>query len=457
MHRVSSILAGAAFRSAVLSLLLFLAVFFVAGVVIVSQTSSEAESEIRALVSNEFELFREAADTGDANQLRELVDSSAESAGPRFFVVALYRPDGTLLAGDDIPRPEKLGWSTISSGINATTPSEQYLALTEDIGGNRITFGRTLFFVEVGSAALWRALMLASIVVGVGALAIGYLASHGVSAKLDRMADTLERVARGDSRVRLPVGRSNDQVDRVSRQMNAHLDRLSDLLSTMRNTVISIAHDLKSPLSRAYILLQEAEEAPDEVERGKLLEEAQAEIERLNGIFDTVLRISRIEASDDQSGFAAFSARELVSETLQTFEPVVEEARQQLVESPLHGDATIVGDRRMVVQMLVNLITNASRYSPPGARIELSAGIEDRHPVLVVADNGPGIPADRRTEVFEPFRRLNPERDEKGSGLGLALVQAIATRHRASVRLEDNAPGLRVIVRFPATEASAVV
>jgi len=195
MHRVSSILAGAAFRSAVLLLLLFLAVFFVAGVVIVSQTSSEAESEIRALVSNEFELFREAADTGDLDQLRQLVDSSAAAAGPRFFIVALYRPDGTLLAGDDIPRPAKLGWSTISSGINAKTPSEQYLALTEDIGGNRVTFGRTLFFVEVGSAALWRALMLASIVVGIGALAIGYLASHGVSAKLDRMAETLERVA----------------------------------------------------------------------------------------------------------------------------------------------------------------------------------------------------------------------------------------------------------------------
>ncbi len=110
----------------------------------------------------------------------------------------------------------------------------------------------------------------------------------------------------------------------------------------------------------------------------------------------------------------------------------------------------------MVVQMLVNLITNASRYSPPGARIELSAGIEDQHPVLVVADNGPGIPPDRRSEVFEPFRRLNPERDEKGSGLGLALVQAIATRHRASVRLEDNGPGLRVTVRFPIAAAGAV-
>ena len=109
MHRVGSILAGAAFRSAWLSLLLFLAVFFIAGVVVVSQTSSEAESEIRALISNEFELFRDAAATGGDAQLQQLVAESAQFAGPRYFVVALYQPDGTLLAGDDFPLPAPIG------------------------------------------------------------------------------------------------------------------------------------------------------------------------------------------------------------------------------------------------------------------------------------------------------------------------------------------------------------
>ncbi|MBN9309744.1 HAMP domain-containing sensor histidine kinase [Devosia sp.] len=445
---MGSILAGAAFRSAWLSLLLFLAVFFIAGLVVVSQTRSEAESEIRALISNEFQLFREASANGGDSQLQDLVDESARFAGPRDFVVAYYSADATLLAGDAIPLPAPVGWSTITTAPPGAAP-EQYLALTERIGANLVTFGRTLRFVQVGSDALWRALMLASVVVGIGALGIGYLMSHGVSAKLDRMAATLERVARGESRVRLPVGRSNDQVDRVAVQMNAHLDRLSDLLDTMRNTIISIAHDLKSPLNRAYILLQEAADERGRQGRARLIEEAQGEIERLNGIFDTVLRISRIEASDDQSGFVPFSANKLVGEILQTFEPVIEESRQTLVAHESADDVTIVGDRRMVVQMLVNLITNASRYSPAGARIEVAAGMDDHHPVLVVADNGPGIAEHQRKAVFEPFRRLNPERDEKGSGLGLALVQAIATRHRATVELENNDPGLRVVVRFP--------
>jgi signal transduction histidine kinase len=128
---------------------------------------------------------------------------------------------------------------------------------------------------------------------------------------------------------------------------------------------------------------------------------------------------------------------------------VVEEAGQELVGRRPPVDVPITGDRRMVVEMLVNLITNASRYSPAGSRIELGAAIEDGQPTLVVTDSGPGIPADKRQAVFEPFRRLNPERDERGAGLGLALVKAIATRHRATVELSDNAPGLKVTVRFP--------
>ncbi len=446
MHRVSSILAGAAFHSAWLSLLLFLSVFFVAGIVIVSQTSSEAESEIRALISNEFTLFREAEESGGEAQLKQLVEESAMFPGPRYFIVALYKPDGTLITGDQFPLPAPLGWSTISWSID---PTEQYLAMTQQIGDDMVTFGRTLSFIKVGSAALWRALLLASVVVGAGALVIGYLMSHGVSSKLDRMAATLEQVARGDSRVRLPVSRANDQVDRVSVQMNAHLDRLSDLLGTMRNTVISIAHDLRSPLSRAYILLQQAADRQEPGESTELIEEAGAELERLNGIFDTVLRISRIQASDDQAGFVRFSGQELIAEIRQTFEPVMQEAGQELVTAEAAPDVTFTGDRRMVVQAMVNLIANASRYSPPGARIEVGAGLEGDAPILTVADNGPGIPEERRPEMFEPFRRLNPERDRKGAGLGLALVKAIATRHRASVRLEDNSPGLRVVLRFP--------
>jgi len=99
--------------------------------------------------------------------------------------------------------------------------------------------------------------------------------------------------------------------------------------------------------------------------------------------------------------------------------------------------------------MLVNLIENASRHAGPGARISLAVRADSAQTSIIIADNGPGIPADKRDEVFQPFRRLNAERGSPGAGLGLALVKAVATRHHARIQLGDNAPGLRVTITFP--------
>jgi signal transduction histidine kinase len=236
----------------------------------------------------------------------------------------------------------------------------------------------------------------------------------------------------------------------VSRQINAHLDRLGELLAGMRNTIVAIAHDLKSPLNRAYMLLQDAADEDAPAQASVKLKRAQSEMETLGGVLDTVLRISRIETSDDSSGFAAFSSAALLRDLAQTFEPVLEAAGQTLDSASVPaGGAMVFGDRRMVQQMLVNLIENASRHAGRGARIALSIQAVNGATAIVVADNGPGIPADKREDVFRPFRRLNVSRGTPGAGLGLALVKAIASRHHAHIALGDNQPGLRVTVTFP--------
>jgi len=103
--------------------------------------------------------------------------------------------------------------------------------------------------------------------------------------------------------------------------------------------------------------------------------------------------------------------------------------------------------------MLVNLIENASRYSPEQASI--TVGVEDNGGAitLTVADNGPGIPPERYQDVLKPFYRLEAERETPGSGLGLALVKAIASRHQAEIMLSDNRPGLKVSIGFPPASA----
>ncbi len=112
------------------------------------------------------------------------------------------------------------------------------------------------------------------------------------------------------------------------------------------------------------------------------------------------------------------------------------------------GDAAVHGDRDLLTQLAANLIENAIRYSPDGGCIRVEVALVGGQLVLVVSDDGPGVPAAQRDAVRRRFFRLDASRTTPGSGLGLAMVTAIAELHDAQVTMDDNAPGLRVTVRF---------
>ena len=432
-----------------LFLLLFLAVFGVAGAVILTTTEASMQGELESQITENVNLLRDTQQKEGWTELIQFIDEATPPRAPRHYMFGLFSKTGDHLAGDLLRLPGFREWGRVEAPGGA-----DYLAYVAEIGNSYVIAAGSLSFMNATVTALWRALLLSGALVAAGALVIGYVFSLGASAKLNVMAATLDQVSRGNSAVRLPLGRSNDQIDRISKQINAHLDRLSDLMGNMRRTATAIAHDLKSPLSRAYILLQEAATARDDGKATEMLENAQAEIQSLSGIVDTVLRISRIEASDDRTNFTIFTADSLVSDIAQTFAPVVEAEGCTLnYDVTPGGSAPIYGDRRMLQQLLANLVENAARYCPKGSAITLSTVADNGLVMVAVADDGPGIPLDRREDVLQPFYQLSPERDSRGSGLGLALVQAIATRHHATLQLSDNAPGLKATVTFPPPES----
>lgn len=448
-----NVLSGAAFRSALGFLLLFLIVAGAAGFIILRTTYAALDEEIRSEVRGEIGLLKDAYVAGGAKGLQNFIEAASHARTARYYVVTLIAPDGRVVAGNYDFEPAGLGWSTaeILADSKRTTT---YLVYAEDLDGQIVAFGRPVRHLDVTVDALWRSMSIAGIVITLGVIAVGYGLSLGVSNKLVRMVETLDEVSRGNSEARLPVSASNDQIDQVSRQMNRHLDQLTDLMAAMRNTAVAIAHDLKSPMSRAYLLLQQAtqEELPER--RDEMLEQAQGELESLNAIFEAILRISRIESSRDQSAFAPLLLSEFAADIAQTYEPVVEGLGQSLHFLPsTTAERPVLGDRRMLSQLLVNLIENASRYSPQASSI--TVGVEDTGDAvaLTVADTGPGIPPDRYQDVLKPFYRLEAERETPGSGLGLALVKATTVRHQAEIALSDNRPGLRVTIRFPPANA----
>jgi signal transduction histidine kinase len=111
--------------------------------------------------------------------------------------------------------------------------------------------------------------------------------------------------------------------------------------------------------------------------------------------------------------------------------------------------ASVAGDDDLLAQALANLLENALRHTPEGARIEIEVAAKDGTARLCVRDDGPGIPARLRNAALAPFGRLESSRSTPGSGLGLAIVASVATRHRARLELGDAGPGLEVTITFP--------
>lgn len=177
-----------------------------------------------------------------------------------------------------------------------------------------------------------------------------------------------------------------------------------------------------------------------------LLEEALSESDQINATFDALLRISQIEAGGRKLRFYPLDLGQLVRNVVETYSDVAEDNHQSLIVGRI-DDVLAQGDKELFTQMLVNLIENAITHCPQGTKIAVDLVHGEQCWILSVADDGPGIPEDERTNVFRRLYRLDKSRSTPGSGLGLSLVQAIADFHGAAITIEDNNPGARIVLR----------
>ena len=148
------------------------------------------------------------------------------------------------------------------------------------------------------------------------------------------------------------------------------------------------------------------------------------------------------------AAMSALVLGEVAADVVELYEPLAEEKKVSLSLMP--GPAVVIeGNRSLIAQALANLVDNAIKYTPTGGKVRIRAALSERGVELSVADSGPGIPEGDRPRVTERFVRLEASRNSPGTGLGLSLVAAVAHFHNAQLLLEDNAPGLKAILRFP--------
>jgi signal transduction histidine kinase len=281
-----------------------------------------------------------------------------------------------------------------------------------------------------------------------GGLALAYSAQRRVAA-LNR---TTRRIIAGDLSQRVPVEGSHDEHSELALSVNAMLDQIEGLMAGLRHVGDSIAHDLRGPLTRLRTRLEllSEQESPGKEQVAECL----AQADGLLATFNALLRIARIETGAYRRAFQTVDLAAVVTDVADLYQATADEKLVEL-RRKIIDNAFVFGDRELLAQALTNLLDNALKYTPAGGHIDLELRRKQDVLNVVVADSGPGVPAESRERVLHRFARLDESRSSPGSGLGLALVRAVADQHDARLVLTDNAPGLRVTLSLPANEAPA--
>jgi len=414
---------------------------------------------------------------GGIRQLVEVIDRRTRQPGAGLYLVTTHA--GEPIAGNIIGLPPGVLDQTGLVETNyqlAGEPVAKHRALARIFalpGGFRLVVGHDTEEGERLRHILGGTLVTSLIWLTVIGTLGGLLVARRVLARVDAINANAQAIAAGDLTNRLPLAGTGDELDRLAQNLNAMLARMSELMIGVKEVSDNIAHDLKTPLTR---LRNGAEQAlnfaatPEDYRAA--LEKMIEESDNLIRLFNALLMIARAEAGSELDGISDFDAALVARDVGELYEPLAEQEGVGLSVTAEPG-LYLRGSRELIGQALANLVDNALKHgrleSPVAGVAALSAQIVPAQNVpgevalavhrrgemieISVADHGPGIAAKDRARVLERFVRLEASRSRPGSGLGLSLAAAVAHLHHGTLRIEDNVPGLRVVLALPASAA----
>ena len=392
-----------------------------------------------------------ALERGSPGELGRWVTEVAAVDGGRTSQFGVFSADGRWMAGalHAVPPGLRPGGPTIETDVVAEPPVRLRLIARRLAGGGQLVVGRNvdpLREVErlIASALIWT---------GVVAVSGGAICGLALSLAPIRRLRALERISReiaaGDMGRRMPASGRGDELDMFVEAVNAMMEEIERLMAEVKASADTLAHDLRTPLTRIRARLNRLREAGGA--GGEEAALATEEIEMLMERFRAILRISEIEVSARRAGFAETDLAGVVVEVLDLYQPMAEHLGVTLV-SHVGAPVVVQADRRLLFEALANLVDNAVKFAGPGAQVRLGLADGPKVVHLTVEDDGPGVPESERSAVLNRFYRGERDRLTPGSGLGLAVVAAIVRLHRWHLILEDAGPGLRVVIECGARE-----
>ncbi|HEX4801035.1 MAG: sensor histidine kinase [Myxococcales bacterium] len=417
---------------------------------IYERTHDNAVASIHRQVDEQAKVLSDVYRTGGKAALTNAIEDTLDYADPQ-TVVALVDSTGKELTGNLASAPPfQEGYRTSVIRLRGQPSPHQAAIVMQRLPGREwLISGRVAGEGFAIRETLERSLLIALVVAGLLGLLCGVILAHYVGGRIGEIAIVANRISARDLSQRVPVSRAGDAFDRLGAQINAMLDRIGALMEQLRLLTDSLAHDLRSPVSRLRSAAQAAAETENPLEQEELLERVVRQSDALMRILSTVLEISRSEAFTGRNQFAWFDLGELAAELAEMYDPLAEERGAALKYDRPSRALPMFGHRQLLAQAISNLVENAIRYGSTGGEIRIGVGQRNRRIEIQVADRGPGIPRDRREEARRRFGRLDSSRSDEGAGLGLALAEAIAHLHEGELVLDDNLPGLLTTLELP--------
>jgi len=404
------------------------------------------EAETREVVNAELTGLADDYQSLGILGLARAIERRLENADERDAVYLLTDTYGRTIAGNIEAWPPTVvpgsGWVELE--LFRTDGSQSVLVSAASISlqnNERLLVGRDSAGRARFERALFQAAGLAVVAAIVLSLVTGWLLSRLVFNRISDISRTAADIVSGDLSGRVPIRGSGDEFDRLSATLNAMFDRIEALIGNLRTTTDSLAHDLRSPLTRLRTQVERLTlENLTEQERHDLVLRMQNEVDHLLKTFTAMTEISRAEAGLGRADFETMDLLSVTKGVGELYEPVASESNVQI--QTMGSAQPFQGNAPLLAQALSNLVENALRYAPSGSVIKITLRNADDMVSVCVSDQGPGIPDDDLTRAIERFVTLDDSRSDRGTGLGLALVSAVAQLHHGDLRLTNNDPGL---------------
>lgn len=454
--RVIPVLRSTSLRIAVYYALLFATSVAVLFAAVFWFSTDEGVEQLRATVKDDttrlLALYR--AEGIESLQRKLAERSQRQGSDEDAEVYALRDGQGRILFGDAPFSTFAQGWSEVRADRPVasrpdTIVSVRFVMLGTMVDSGFLMVGRSWQPVDEIQGVLLHAFGWGGALTVLLALGGGIAMSRRALLRVETIRVATEEINQGNLTRRLPVLGAGDEIDQLSTIINRMLDRIQALMNDLQQVANDIAHDLRTPLGRLRQRLEAGSARAMDAQASRLaFDGAIVDVDVILDTFAALLRIAQIETGARRASFARFDLSAVATSIAESFAAVAEDRGQTLISRVSPG-VMVDGDRELLTQALVNLVENAIRHSPAGARIHVGIEVSRAVPSLTVSDTGPGIPMAERKQVFRRFYRGEKSRSTPGSGLGFALIKAIVDLHRAQIDLLDNGPGLRVVIRFP--------